>query len=183
MFCCDRCQTFPFSAYFLGDIYTGGKGPKINKTKATMVYKNRPVKQRIPLQILIRTWRAEAHRIDPLRTLRPASWIIDDAKIKKLATLLPTRIRTPSDITALLNEGVEWSSEWSLKLFNVVHLFDHPPVASRSPRSTGDEPPPKRHKTNTNSDTPDNRVTLAVVTNAQVPARTGSRVLRSSTRK
>jgi len=111
------------------------------------------MKQRVPLQILIKSWRTEAHKTDPLRVIRRASWIIDDAKVKELSAILPTRIRIPSDIADLLGETDEWSSEWSQQIFDIIHQYDNPPAILRSaPRTVSntrsvvrDEPPPQTH--------------------------------------
>ena len=151
-FCCDRCHDFKFHQYFLGDIYTGQE-PEPTKIKIPAPFKKRVMNQRVPLQILIKSWRTEAHKTDPLRVIRRASWIIDDAKVKELSAILPTRIRIPSDIADLLGETDEWSSEWSQQIFDIIQQYDNPPAILRSPPRTvsntrsvvRDEPPPQTH--------------------------------------
>jgi len=128
---------------------------------------------------------SKAHKTDPLRVIRPASWIIDDAKIKKLSAILPARIRIPSDIAEILGETDEWSSEWSLKMFDIIHQYDNPPTIMRSPSPAPriassthyDEPPRKRTKSVSNAALqPLPQSTLKEKTNTY----TGGRVLRSS---
>jgi len=181
-FCCDRCHDFKFECYFLGNLYTGNE-PKPAKIKIRSTFKNRGMKQRGPLQTLIHAWRDEAHRTDPLRAIRKASWIIDDAKIKRLSIILPERIQIPSDIAQLIGETKEWSSEWALKLFDVIHSFDNPPdnwaPPSAPPTAASDEPPRKRKKSDTAPALP--QKALEEKTNTYV--RTSGRNLRSSTRK
>ena len=149
--CCDRCDTFDFSGYFLGDIYMGDE-PKTAKVSKAPTLKNRPMKQRGPLQILLRQWRSKAHESDPLRAIRSQTWIIDDGKIRKLSIVLPNRIRIPSDIANLLGETQEWSIEWSFQIFAVVHKYDNPhlytlpPSPTPSTTSDDEEPPAKRRK-------------------------------------
>jgi hypothetical protein len=141
------------------------------------------MKQRGPLQTLIHAWRDEAHRTDPLRAIRPASWIIDDAKIKTLSIILPARIQIPSDIAQLIGETKEWSSEWALKLFDVIHSFDNPPdnwtPPSTVPTAASDEPPRKRKKSITAPALP--YTALEEKTNTYI--RTSGRNLRSSAGK
>lgn len=136
--CCDRLdcshsEGFEWSRFFLGDIYNG-KEPAIRKSK-TGRPKNRQMKDRALVRSLLATWRSAAHKTDPLRSVRPATFIIDDAMIKLLATILPGRIRIPSHITEFLGETKEWSTQWAFPIFDVIHRFDNPPV-SRSPSPT-----------------------------------------------
>jgi hypothetical protein len=187
--CCDRCEQFDFSQYFLGDIYTGNE-PKQPKASIPPALKNRPMKQRGPLQILLRSWRSKTHKLDPLRAIRPQTWIIDDEKIRKLSSVLPNRIQIPSDIARLLGETEEWSVEWSFPIFAVVRQYDNPDLytcpASPTPSTTSstsedDEPPAKRQKTCTTQVPPPPltirippRSTLADLTNTYK----GGKVLR-----
>jgi hypothetical protein len=158
--CCDRVdcphsEGFDWSTFFLGEVYNG-KGQTIRKPK-TGRPKNRAMKERHLVRSLLTTWRSTAHRTDPLRSVRPATFIIDDAMIKLLATILPGRIRIPSHITEFLGETKEWSALWALPIFDVIHRYDNPPV-SRSPSPTSSvisqassmqQPPHKKRKTTT----------------------------------
>lgn len=155
--CCDRpncrhSEGFDWSSYFLGDVYTG-KQPGIRKSRAGKP-KNRAMKERPLLRSLLTSWRSAAHRADPLRSVRPATFIIDNVKIKLLASIGPTRIRIPSHVTEFLSETKEWSACWALAIFDVIHRFDNPPVP-RSPSptlsdisqpSSAPEPPRKRRR-------------------------------------
>jgi hypothetical protein len=153
-YCCNRCESFDFSCFFLGDVYTGNE-PKAMKVPKAAALKNRPMKQRGPLQILLRLWRTKAHNSDPLRAIRRLTWIIDDEKIKKLSIVLPSRIRIPSDIAKFLGETQDWSVEWSFPIFAVVHQYDNPrlytlpaspTLSTTSSTSDNEEPPAKRQK-------------------------------------
>jgi hypothetical protein len=138
------------------------------------------MKQRGPLQTLLRSWRSEVYKSDPLRTVRPKTWIIDDQKIKKLSTVLPSRIQMPSDIARLLGETAEWSAEWSSPIFDVVYLYDNPPrylrSASPTPSTTSntsvdDEPPAKWPKLMITIPPLVRRKTLMDITNAHKGSR------------
>ncbi|KAJ7805721.1 P-loop containing nucleoside triphosphate hydrolase protein [Mycena olivaceomarginata] len=85
--------------------------PVARKRKARGV-SNRKVDQRAPLQTLIRAWLSKAHSTDPLRAVRPASFILDAKGTKKLSTVHPDRMKTAGDVTAALEETEEWTLEW-----------------------------------------------------------------------
>jgi len=131
---CPHSEGFKWPRFFLGEVYNG-KESTIQKSK-TGRPKNRAMKDRPLVRSLLATWRSTAHKADPLRSVRPATFIIDDnTMIKLLATILPGRIRIPSHITEFLSETKEWSALWALPIFDVIHKFDNPPV-SRSPSPT-----------------------------------------------
>ena len=91
---------FDWSAYFLGDIYTG-KQPAVPKPKASKVKYRAREGEACPTMRCLWTWRSAAHKADPLRSVRPATFIIDDVQIKLLSRVLPGRIRIPSDVTRI----------------------------------------------------------------------------------
>lgn len=94
--------------------------PKPKDTKRTRGGNNCRVSEREPLKYLLRVWRAEAHRSDPLRQVRPATYILDDDSIAAVAKILPARLKSLSSgslvITKVLQETEEWSCEWADKV-------------------------------------------------------------------
>ena len=108
------------------------------------------MKDRPHIQSLLITWWSAAHKANLLRATRPSSFIIDNANIKLLATILPSRIQVPSHITEFLNEMKEWSACWAIPIFDVID--NPPPYCSPTPtssvtsRASSIEPPPKHTK-------------------------------------
>ena len=85
-FCCDRdSDEFELDSFF------PGKFLKEEKTKAKKTRKggqNRPVIQRALLEKLLQERRRQANQNDLLPAVCPASWILEDAQITVLATIL-----------------------------------------------------------------------------------------------
>jgi hypothetical protein len=123
--CCDRhSDNFSLSSFFSGPIYTGNE-TKVKPPRSKSA-KNRPVVQRKPLRNLLRHFRLSAHNSDPLRAIRPASFILSDIAIDTLTKVHPIRMKRPEDVIRALNETSEWGTEWSLEVFDVIHVFDNP---------------------------------------------------------
>ncbi|KAK7016068.1 II DNA helicase [Favolaschia claudopus] len=96
------------------------KGRK-RKAKGTA---NRKVVQRAPLQEKLRSWLATAHASDPLRVVRPASFILDAKAIKSLSTVHPDRIQEVVDVVSTVEQTEEWGNEWGAAIFSVISAYD-----------------------------------------------------------
>ncbi|KAJ7199759.1 P-loop containing nucleoside triphosphate hydrolase protein [Mycena pura] len=115
-----------------GAIYAGDVGepdrvhlnPPVARKRKPRGVSNRKTEQRAPLQSLIRTWLSKAHSIDPLRAVRPASFILDAKGINKLSTVHPDRIKTVGDVAAALGETEEWMMEWGAQIIEIITNYD-----------------------------------------------------------
>ncbi|KAJ7269062.1 P-loop containing nucleoside triphosphate hydrolase protein [Mycena rebaudengoi] len=85
---------------------------------------NRKVAERADLQDCLRDWLASAHAVDPLRAIRPPSFILDSKAIKSLASTHPGRMRSADEVISVLNETREWGDEWAAKIFEVIAAYD-----------------------------------------------------------
>jgi len=135
-FCCDRHGNgFDLSKYVSSPVYAGPE-PKVRKPPQRKP-RGRPVKERPPLHLLIRAWRARINQSDPLGAICPPRWILDDSKIKTLAAALPSAIRIPSDIVDLLESSTEWSNKYAASLFDVIQLYNTsaPHLLKKRPRT------------------------------------------------
>jgi hypothetical protein len=72
---------------------------------------------RKPLQCRLRNWRSEAHLLDPLRAVRPLSFICDDKSLVKLSTLRADKVTCVLDLVRALEETEEWAQEWGEQVF------------------------------------------------------------------
>ncbi|KAJ7704873.1 hypothetical protein B0H17DRAFT_1175425 [Mycena rosella] len=141
--------------------------PRGRKRKAKGL-PNRKVAERALLQERLRRWLAAAHAADPLRAVRPASFILDGNAIKVLSTIHQDRMKTHEQAVAAVEETSEWASQWADLVLSVITEFDaefhvaapEPPEASTAvaPRAKAKEnhvpggdrdwvPPPKKTKT------------------------------------
>jgi hypothetical protein len=87
--------------------------------------KYRPPKQRPVLDFRLIEWLKLEHFSDPLRAVRPPHFILSQTQCLTLTRANPKEIKSPSDITSLLNESSEWADEWSNKIFNVMNSYDN----------------------------------------------------------
>ncbi|KAJ6592211.1 II DNA helicase [Mycena vulgaris] len=158
LWCCDRLHpgepqlrfdkhTF-FPGRFLytddtGAIYAGDvdepdrvhlNPPKRKKRKAKGP-PNRKVALRDPLQDRIRQWLTLAHNSDPLRVVRPASFILDAKSIKKLCTVHPDCMTSVVQVISTLEESDEWAAEWGSAVFSIISTFDEE-MARSAPKKT-----------------------------------------------
>ena len=150
-FCCDRdSDEFELEAFFPGKFLkeSDTKGKKTRKGG-----QNRPVIQRAPLEKLLQDWRRQVNQNDPLRAVRPASWILEDAQITILATISPARLNEAQDITNALNESEEWSSKWAEQIFNIISTYVPVPVSKKRKAQVPLSPPPLSLHNRTNIDT------------------------------
>ncbi|KAJ7434401.1 P-loop containing nucleoside triphosphate hydrolase protein [Mycena latifolia] len=182
--CCDRVHPdepliqFDKRSFFPGRfIYTDDTGaiyagnvdeddrqhlnpPRGRKRKAKGL-PNRKVAERAPLQEHLRTWLRTAHAADPLRAVRPASFILDAKSIKALSTVHQDRMKSVEQVVAAVEETTEWATQWGDAVLAVLTHFDaqthpevpEPPTASRrkpkenrKPGDTDWEPRQKKAK-------------------------------------
>ena len=86
--------------------------------------KVRAVNERKVLASRLLAWRNEAHCADPLASVYPPSFIIDDRGIKLLASLHPSSITGPNQVVAALGETQEWNDEYSHQVFKTIQVYD-----------------------------------------------------------
>jgi hypothetical protein len=85
---------------------------------------NRKVIERQPLQDLLNKWLSSTHATDPLRAVRPASFILDAKGIKRLATVHLQRLKSAEDAAGALEETAEWTTQWGAAVFAIVTDYD-----------------------------------------------------------
>ena len=86
--------------------------------------KVRAVNERKVLASRLLAWRDEAHCADPLASVYPPSFIIDDRGIKLLASLHPSSITGPNQVVAALGETQEWNDEYSHQVFKIIQVYN-----------------------------------------------------------
>jgi hypothetical protein len=79
---------------------------------------------RTDLQERLQDWLTAAHASDPLRGVRPASFILDAKAIKSLSIVHPDRMCSASQVVSTLKETPEWGEEWGQKIFEVISVYD-----------------------------------------------------------
>ncbi|KAJ7850827.1 hypothetical protein B0H14DRAFT_2581818 [Mycena olivaceomarginata] len=85
--------------------------PKGRKRKARGP-PNRKVADLRELQDRLKVWVDAANASDPLRAVRPRTFILHDKGIKALATVHPARVQSIDQVVATLQETPEWEEEW-----------------------------------------------------------------------
>ncbi|KAJ7431097.1 hypothetical protein B0H11DRAFT_1942093 [Mycena galericulata] len=81
---------------------------RIGKKRKARGPQNRKLIQRGHLQDQLLTWLASAYASDPLRAVRPASFILDAKAIKALH---PDRLTSVSQVVSAVQETEEWGIE------------------------------------------------------------------------
>ncbi|KAJ7091715.1 II DNA helicase [Mycena crocata] len=97
--------------------------PKTRKRKAKGI-PNRKVAARSGLQNQLHIWLSKAHAEDPLRAVRPVSFILDRIGIKALSTVHPDRMQTVEHVVTALEETSEWAAQWGQEVLSVISNFD-----------------------------------------------------------
>lgn len=97
--------------------------PKTKKRKAKGP-PNRKVADRTGLHERLHDWLASAHASDPLRAVRPATFILDPRGIKALSAVHSTRMVSIAQVVLTLHETEEWGSKWGHKVFSVISSYD-----------------------------------------------------------
>ncbi|KAH8993095.1 P-loop containing nucleoside triphosphate hydrolase protein [Lactarius deliciosus] len=68
----------------------------------------------------LRAWRLRVHDSDPLASVRPPTFILDDSSIKKLSRLHPAEVTGPEKIVSILKETPEWQANWSGQVYELM---------------------------------------------------------------
>ncbi|KAJ7900787.1 hypothetical protein B0H13DRAFT_1883346 [Mycena leptocephala] len=114
-------------AIYAGDVDEANRvhlnPPKGKKRKAKGLA-NRRVIDRSDLQCRLHTWLASAHASDPLRAVRPATFILDPKAIKALSTVHPDRIISVSQVVMTVQETAEWGVEWGADVLAIISAYD-----------------------------------------------------------
>jgi hypothetical protein len=122
--CCDRHSgnNFNLSSFFPDSFFTDDEhpAPPLKRKRKSTKGQNRPTIDRKPLQHHLRAWRSKAHLLDPLRAVRPHSFICDDKSIVKLSTLRSDKVTCMLDIVRALEE----TEGWGAQVFDVIQAFD-----------------------------------------------------------
>lgn len=108
--------------------------------------KVRPVNERKPLVSRLLAWRASVHLNDPLASVRPPSFIIDNLGIKALARLHSSNITTSEEIVTVLAQTPEWHGLWSRDLFEVIRSYDQELIERRKDETNRKKARQKRAK-------------------------------------
>ncbi|KAF8871288.1 P-loop containing nucleoside triphosphate hydrolase protein [Infundibulicybe gibba] len=147
--CCDRHvgNGFDLAQLFLGPIFTGDEPPPSIPKRKRIKY--RPVKERDGLEHQLKIWLYNAYMNSPHRFSQRASLILDEPSIHSLVKVDPKNIKTPSDITQILNQTTEWESNWSRPIYKVITAYDRSLSSAGSlghGESSDEEPLLKRMK-------------------------------------
>lgn len=59
-----------------------------------------------------------------LRSIRPPTFILDDAAIKKLTMAPASSLNSAEDVVALLEQSPEWKYMWAAEVFDVVSKYE-----------------------------------------------------------
>ena len=110
--------------------------PSPKKRKAGT--KVRATNQRRPLISRLLAWRASMHSKDPLASVRPASFVLDDMDIKTLARLHPSNVTHPGQVVDALDQTQEWQDHWSIPIFQVIQAYDSELADHRKKERTND---------------------------------------------
>ncbi|KAH9070706.1 hypothetical protein EDB83DRAFT_2517848 [Lactarius deliciosus] len=96
--------------------------PLRKKRKAGI--KVRATDERGPLADELRAWRLRVHDSDPLASVRPPTFILNDSSIKKLSRLHPAEVTGPEKIISVLKETPEWQANWSGQVYEIIRAYD-----------------------------------------------------------
>ena len=96
--------------------------PTAKRKRVNIAY--RPTKERPALDFRLVEWLKSEHAVDPLRAVRPICFILSDIQRANLVRIQAKKIKSTSDIQAILNESDEWASKWGNKIFNLIQQYD-----------------------------------------------------------
>jgi hypothetical protein len=135
-FCCD-CTVcsgdFDLQSFFPGKIFKEPE-PSVKPKRVAKrnpdgtVTKPRPVADRALLRHLLVTWRSRTHQNDPLSAIMPVSWIMDDKQMKQLIAADRSLFKSSTAMGQILGKTSAWSEKYAKEIYNIIHLYDHPPV-------------------------------------------------------
>ena len=69
-------------------------------------------------------WRIQAYASDPLATVWPQTFILDNIDINKLSRLHPTEVTDCQRVVSVLNETQEWPARWSEQTYDIIRAYD-----------------------------------------------------------
>ncbi|KAH9011588.1 hypothetical protein EDB84DRAFT_1445095 [Lactarius hengduanensis] len=141
--CCDRHpgSDFRLCTFFKGrllyqdpdtsGLYYGGIDesdreeilPPLRKKRKAGV-KVRATNERAPLTDRLIAWRLRVHDSDPLASVRPPTFILNDSSIKKLSRLHPAEVTGPEKMVSVLGETQEWQANWSGQVYEIIRAYD-----------------------------------------------------------
>ncbi|KAH9160732.1 II DNA helicase [Lactarius sanguifluus] len=141
--CCDRHSgsDFRLCTFFKGrllyqdtvtsGLYYGGVDesdreeiPPHPRKKRKAGIKVRATDERATLTDRLIAWRVQVHDSDPLASVRPPTFILNDFSIKKLSRLHPAEVTGPEKIVSVLNETQEWQANWSGQVYETIRAYD-----------------------------------------------------------
>ena len=127
--CCDRHNdSFNLEGFFPGYLYTGAV-TSIVPAETKVPHRYRPKWERPALDQLLISWVENEARHDKL--LRSPDDILSRAQRDTLQRAVYSTIASPSAITRILNESLEWEEEWASKFFKII--CDYQPVRTPKP--------------------------------------------------
>lgn len=98
--------------------------PPVDKPKKPRpVY--RSVEDRAELDDLLKTWRRETCISSSFARYWQHSMVISDKDISKLARARIGSITQPSDVTALLDESLDWELFWAFQILTVLNNYNN----------------------------------------------------------
>ncbi len=86
--------------------------------------KVRATNQHKPLISRLLTWHAGMHSKDPLASVRPPLFILNDKAIKVLTRLHPSSVTQSEQVVDVLGKTQEWQDQWSILVFEVIWVYD-----------------------------------------------------------
>lgn len=146
--CCDNCidangNKFDLKKYTVGP-HLSDIQPTIKDACKRKYTRGRPTQDRPALIELLTDWRKVEHSDDPIASSFPIGFIIEDLSIVNLAKAPVNSFKCAHDITAYLNETLEWEGLWAEEILQLIIDFDADPslLNSSEPELTEDEDPP-----------------------------------------
>ncbi|KAJ7803075.1 hypothetical protein B0H14DRAFT_3778811 [Mycena olivaceomarginata] len=122
--CCDSDDhignTFAIDKLFLGPVYKEEPAPLPAKRRRTNY---RKPKDRPELERQLLQWRSEVHSRFTLRSIRPPTFILDDAAINKLTMAPASSLNSAEDVVGLLEQSPEWEYMWAAGVLDVVSKY------------------------------------------------------------
>ncbi|KIK79986.1 hypothetical protein PAXRUDRAFT_36316 [Paxillus rubicundulus Ve08.2h10] len=110
--------------FFLRDIYTGQFSEENLMSAKRKRIQYCAKEDRSPLFDTLISWRNKAHTQHPHHSVQPAMWLLDDNRLNLLSKTHPSNIHSAQDIIDLLQETVEWGTNYAQQLFNVITRFN-----------------------------------------------------------
>ncbi|KAF5332268.1 hypothetical protein D9611_007993 [Ephemerocybe angulata] len=170
-FCCNRHpgNSFRFGAFFPGKMlyqqpethkvfYGDADEPYGTEIKAATIAadseslkrarpKYRPTVLRPSLVHKLERWRYNAWRVHPLRSITPASFILNDSSIETLSKLtLDEHLLSVDDLMSALGQTATWKNKYAHAIFKEIQLFEAEVLALNIKAKAEEEERQKRRK-------------------------------------